>query len=350
MHHRIKIRACVRIAALLLWTFGVAVADTPATITGRVTDQALGEPVEGVNIRVEGTLLGTVTDREGRFELTNLSPGRYVLTLSRIGFAAWTSEAIDLQSGAEQNLDVTLVSQAFSLDQVVVTATRTENRLKDSPVLTELITRHDIESTGAEDIGEILEEHVGTQLEKSEGHGFGVEMQGLDSKYILILVDGEEVIGRTAGNIDLRQVPIESVERIEVVKGASSVLYGSEAMGGVINIITKTAQGPTAFSFTSTFGSNQKIDPRATLSWKQDRISVLFSASHNHSDGFDLDASDIAHDTTWDARVSKEIGTYFKVYGGIDNIFDRVEREFERFGSDPLSRTMYPGDRRLGRS
>ena len=79
-----------------------------------------------------------------------------------------------------------------------------------------------------------------------DAHGDGVQLQGLASDYILILLDGEPQVGRIAGKLDLARIPIENVQRIEIVKGASSALFGSAAMGGVINVITRRASTPIA--------------------------------------------------------------------------------------------------------
>ncbi|MBO9199175.1 MULTISPECIES: TonB-dependent receptor plug domain-containing protein [Niastella] len=124
-----------------------------------------------------------------------------------------------------------------SLDEVVVTATRTPRSIKNVPVPVTVIGQDKIERMGALRLNEVLTEQVGLQI--ISDHGTGIQLQGLSSDYILILIDGEPVIGRTAGTLDLTRLAIGNIQRIEIVKGPSSSLYGSEAMGGVINIITK---------------------------------------------------------------------------------------------------------------
>ncbi|OQP58554.1 hypothetical protein A4R26_03620 [Niastella populi] len=124
-----------------------------------------------------------------------------------------------------------------SLEEVVVTATRTPRTVNNVPVPVTVIGQNRIERIGALRLNEVLMEQVGLQI--ITDHGTGIQLQGLSADYILILIDGEPVIGRTAGTLDLTRLAVGNIQRIEIVKGPSSSLYGSEAMGGVINIITK---------------------------------------------------------------------------------------------------------------
>jgi outer membrane receptor for ferrienterochelin and colicins len=178
------------------------------------------------------------------------------------------------------------------MDEVVVTGTKTEQRLKDTPVITEVITRSEIEATGAENIGEVLEHRVGIVVDR-DAHGDGVQLQGLDSDYILILLDGEPQVGRIAGKLDLARITVENVERIEVVKGASSALFGSAAMGGVINVITRKASSPFAAQFTNNFETHNTIDSRSTVELKRDKFNALLTLAANRRNPIDLDESDL---------------------------------------------------------
>ena len=180
----------------------------------------------------------------------------------------------------------------FQMGEVVVTGTKTERRLKDTPVITEVITRSEIEATGAENIGEVLEHRVGIVVDR-DAHGDGVQLQGLDSDYILILLDGEPQVGRIAGKLDLARITVENVERIEIVKGASSALFGSAAMGGVINVITRKASSPFAAQFTNNFETHNTIDSRSTVELKRDKFNALLTLAANRRNPIDLDESDL---------------------------------------------------------
>lgn len=140
----------------------------------------------------------------------------------------------------------TLASQAQvdslrALDEVVITATRQERRLGNVAVPVTLIQRQQIQQAGSLRLRDILQEQTGLFL--TSGFGTGVQMQGLNPEHTLILVDGQPLVGRTSGILDLNRIAVAGIKRIEIVKGPSSSLYGSEAMAGVINLITENPGG-----------------------------------------------------------------------------------------------------------
>ncbi|MFQ5651291.1 MAG: TonB-dependent receptor domain-containing protein [bacterium] len=353
---QIRNRLSVIMLVCLLAPVG-AFAQNKGEIKGRVTDQETGDPLIGANVTIVGTALGAATDRHGAYRISRVPPGRCTLRASMIGFQTVTVKEVQVNVQEKATVDFVLAARALPLDEIVVTATRTEKLLKDVPATTEIVSREEIEESGAEDISEILEEKAGIRMRKSEGHGWGVQMQGLDAEYVLVLVDGEEIIGRTAGLVDLRQIPIESIDHIEIVKGAASSLYGSEAMGGVINIITKTASAPLAARITTTFGTHDKKEPRATLEFKQHGLSGILTASRNLSDGFDMDKSDVAHngspyektsvtgkftyDLSSNARLTFSGYLYDETYRPVSisrgDVFDAASDEKRKHGSLALN-------------
>jgi outer membrane receptor protein involved in Fe transport len=119
---------------------------------------------------------------------------------------------------------------AEEIPTVVVTGTRSERRLAEAPVATEVISRREIEASGARTVGDLLEKHPGLEVLRTFG-GQQLRIQGLDPEYVLVLIDGQRAIGRIGGGIDLARFPVGAVERIEIVKGASSALYGSDRDG-----------------------------------------------------------------------------------------------------------------------
>ena len=197
-----------------------------------------------------------------------------------------------LLSSAESGGDVPETDRATELEPIVVTATRTPQRLQDTPVITNLITRAEIEATGAENIGEVLEHTAGIIIHR-DGHGDGVQLQGLDSEYVLILVDGEPQVGRIAGKLDMARLAVENVERIEIVKGATSSLFGNAALGGVINIITRKATLPFSVQVSQSFEQNNRLDSRGTVGLQRDKLNALLTLSRNRRSPIDLDTSDL---------------------------------------------------------
>lgn len=121
-------------------------------------------------------------------------------------------------------------------DEIVVTGTRTERKLSNVAVPTKIISRKTIQQAGSLRLSDVLQEQAGLFL--TSGFGVGVQMQGLNPDYTMIMINGEPLVGRTSGVLDLNRLTVGNIQKIEIVKGPSSSLYGSEAMAGVINIIT----------------------------------------------------------------------------------------------------------------
>ena len=130
------------------------------------------------------------------------------------------------------------------LQEVIVTGTRTERSVATLPLPTQIITGESIKKSGLSRLNEIIQEQTGLITVPDFGGGEGIQMQGLDATYVMILIDGQPLLGRSAGTLDLSRISVNNIERIEIVKGASSCLYGSEALAGVVNIITKSRQLP----------------------------------------------------------------------------------------------------------
>ena len=176
------------------------------------------------------------------------------------------------------------------LNEVVVTATRTERQLSSLPLPITIITSEAIAKTGVTRLNEILNEQTGVILIPDESGFEGIQMQGLDAAYTMILIDGLPLVGRSSGVLDLSRVSVGNIDRIEIVKGASSAIYGSEAMGGVINVITKRPKkdmfsGTLSYRY-ATFNTN---DINANILWKKKKFSANLFANFYSTDGYDLD-------------------------------------------------------------
>ena len=221
---------------------------------------------------------------------------------------------------AESGGETPETDPTVELAPVVVTATKTPQRLEDTPVITNLITRAEIEATGAENIGEVLEHTAGIIIHR-DGHGDGVQLQGLDSEYILILVDGEPQVGRIAGKLDMARLAVENVERIEIVKGATASLFGNAALGGVINIITRKATSPFSVQVSQTFEQNSTLDSRGTVGLQRDNLNALLTLSRNHRNPIDLDTSDLTTTIDGYANVTGSARTEYQLTPATNFIF-----------------------------
>jgi len=176
---------------------------------------------------------------------------------------------------------------------VVVTSARTEQAIGDVAVSTRVVDRAAIEASGAETLAGVLEEQPGLQIMRSfaGAGGVGIQMQGLDSKYVLILIDGQRATGRVGGVIDLSRFPAEDIAQVEIVKGPGSSLYGADAIAGVINIITRRAARKFELDARARYGSFHTSDLSTTIGGARGRWSTRWSAGWHYTAGFDRDRS-----------------------------------------------------------
>ena len=178
------------------------------------------------------------------------------------------------------------------LREVVVTATRTERNLASLPLPTSIITSEAISKSGVTRLNEILFEQTGLLTIPDFGGVEGIQVQGLDASYTLILIDGVPLVGRTAGTLDLSRISVGNIDRIEIVKGASSSLYGSEALAGVINIITKKPkQDLFSGNLSYRYASFETNDVNTNLVWKKNKFSGSVFANYFNTNGYDLNES-----------------------------------------------------------
>ena len=186
--------------------------------------------------------------------------------------------------------------QPTVLDEVILTASRTERKLSNCAVPTYLITQKNIAQSGSVRLNDILSEQTGLNISSNSTttsagggvFGIGVQLQGLSPDYVLILIDGEPVIGRQGGVIDLSRIAVTNIKKIEIVKGPSSSLYGSEALGGVINIITENAQ-ENKLDASFRYGKFSSADAHLNAAIKKQKWGLQLASNRNSSDGFDLE-------------------------------------------------------------
>lgn len=189
---------------------------------------------------------------------------------------------------------------------VVSTGTRTEHDAATAPVTTEVTTREEIVGSGAQNVAEALEESGSSVQASTSFNGTSLRLRGLDAEQVLILVDGQRVTGRIGGAIDLRRFPVENVERIEVVQGAGSVLYGADALGGVVNIVTRLPEPGVEAEARASYGSRTTVDTSGRVAGGGLEWGLSGSGGYHRTDGWDADPSDIG--TTGDAIASWNVG------------------------------------------
>ncbi len=180
------------------------------------------------------------------------------------------------------------------LDEVVITATRTLRQLSSVPLAVTLISNKEIKKAGSTRLRNILQEQTGIVFVTDPSGFEGIQMQGLNAAYTLVLIDGVPLVGRSAGTLDLRRLTVNDVKQIEIVKGPSSSLYGSEAIGGVINIITHklnrdTNKGDLQFYFKG--GNRSELDLNTNYAFKKGKFGIKTGLNLNAVGAYDLSPS-----------------------------------------------------------
>jgi outer membrane receptor for ferrienterochelin and colicins len=256
-------------------------------VKGVVLDDK-GVPLPRATVRARGTNAATGTNAAGEFTL-ELKGGEYTLVATFVGYEP---EERVIRAGDGEPLLFRLRPARNDLEEVVVTGTRAGRPLKEVPVITRVITGEEIRRLNPLDLQSLLEyELPGIQFGRHHGTGLPtLTFQGMDASYVLFLVDGERVAGEgAADNIDFNRFDVDNIERVEIVRGAMSTLYGSNALGGVVNIITKSVNRPLAASLSTTYTSRGEQKHAASLGTRARPFSALASASYRAREPFSLE-------------------------------------------------------------
>lgn len=234
------------IIALMAYAIGLACVyaqntkATDANIVGHVIDTESGEHLPGCLVKILGTSLATVTDASGHYVFRDLKPGDYTLEVSSVGFTP-TQLHTSVQPRQSVELNFEIQPDAFMLDQVVVTSSKSETRRRESPALVNVLNSATFQRVGACSLADGLDFQPGVRVENDcQNCGFTqVRINGLDGHYSQILMNSRPVFSALTGVYGLEQIPANMIDRVEVMRGGGSALFGSSAVGGTINIITK---------------------------------------------------------------------------------------------------------------
>ncbi len=180
-------------------------------------------------------------------------------------------------SGSERPNDDDLTAAATAGEVIVVTGTRSETPLAASPVVTEVIDRKRLEESGVQTLSEALTLRPGLWIDRGVAGTTGITIQGLGPQYSLILVDGARQIGRTDGYLDLDRFGVADIEQIEIVRGPSSALYGADALGGVVNIVTRKPEDGFALDAVGQIDGRLATDARARLALGRGGLAAALS-------------------------------------------------------------------------
>lgn len=267
------------------------------SISGQVTDTENGSPLSYCNITISGTSQACVADEDGNYAFSNLAPGVYKIEARYVGYVAGQATA-DVATGKTAKLDFRLSPDAFMLDQVVVTSSKTETRRRESPALVNITSGKLLGNIGACSLADGLDFQPGVRVENDcQNCGFTqVRINGLDGHYSQILMNSRPVFSALAGVYGLEHIPANMIDRIEVMRGGGSALFGSSAIGGTINIITKDPQANSAqLSHTLTsIGISGSLENNTTVNASvvtdNNKAGIMVYGQSRYRDGYDHDA------------------------------------------------------------
>jgi len=274
-------------------------------IEGRVSDKVTSEILIGANVKIEGENIGTTTDREGKYVVSGLTPGEYIISVSYLGYIP-QKKTLTLERNIS-HFDFELKTETTSLNEVVITGTGTEHYLKDAPVQTEVISGSALKEYAGRDIEDVLGGLSASFTFSQNDMGSNIQLNGLKNDYILILIDGKRINGDVGGQNDLSRINIDNIERIEIVKGAVSSLYGSDAIGGVINFISKKNRDKFSVTNTSRIGEHGDVNQNNSVTIGHRRWNSITSFSLKHTDGWRNTTEEWYRDKFYNNSVTKTI-------------------------------------------
>ncbi len=268
---------------------------TDANINGHVINKSSKEHIPYINVSIKGTTIGIATDATGHYFLRNLPVGKFSIVVSGVGYKSEEKE-ITLVLGKTIEVNFEMEEDQIQLESVVVSANRNEVNRKEAPTIVNIISPKLFENTNSVCLAQGLNFQPGLRVEANcQNCGFQqVRINGLDGPYSQILIDSRPIFSSLAGVYGIEQIPANMIERVEVVRGGGSAIFGSNAIAGTINIITKE---PTTNSVTLSntssliYGKKADINTSLNASVVSDdyKTGVMIFGSTRQRSPFDYD-------------------------------------------------------------
>lgn len=308
---------------LLIFAAGTTVS-AQYLVKGRITDDKI-IPLTGASVTVvENSRLGSTSGLDGSFEISLPDNSQYTIEVSFIGYKCKREKVTRNASP----VCIVLEPDNVLLEQIVVTGTRTPKLLKDVPVVTRVINSDVIKNADATDISELLQSELpGMEFTYTMNQQTTLNMSGFGGNSVLFLVDGERLAGETLDNVDYSRLTLDNVKKIEIVKGAASSLYGSNAVGGVVNIISQPPEEPWNVKINGRYGAFNEYLYGCSAGFKTGKVSSMTSVRFNGIK--DISLADYAR--------NENIGDYKTIYG------NRVINVKERLVYEPLQNLKFTG-------
>lgn len=280
---------------LIYSTAIIAQKKTDANIFGHVVNKKTKEHIPYITVAIKGTTIGTSTDGTGHYYLKNMPVQKLTIIVSGIGFKPREEEVV-LATGKTLELNFEIEEDQIMLENVVVSANRNETNRKEAPSIVNIISPQIFENTNSVCLAQGLNFQPGLRVETNcQNCGFQqVRINGLDGPYSQILIDSRPIFSALAGVYGIEQIPANMIERVEVVRGGGSAIFGSNAIAGTINIITKEpTRNSATLSNTTTFMDSKKADINTSLNASivsdNNKLGVMIFGSTRQRSPLDYD-------------------------------------------------------------
>ena len=281
-------------AVLCIALLSAGAKDTDAHIYGHIVDSKTGEHLPHIVVMLRGTTVGVASDNTGHYFLRNLPIGRFVVEVSAVGYKTQAHE-IDIKDGMSYEVNFMLEEDMVQLDGVIVSATRSETTRRMSPTLVNVVDMEIYNKSNCSTVAQGLVFQPGVRVENNcQNCGFQqVRINGLDGQYTQILIDSRPIFSALAGVYGIEQLPANMVDRVEVMRGGGSALFGSSAIAGTINIITKepvrnsATISHTTTSIDGTSAFHNTTDINASIVSEDNKFGLAVFAQNTDKDAWD---------------------------------------------------------------
>ena len=270
------------------------VPESDAHIHGHVIDKATGEHLPYMVVVLKGTTIGVTTESTGHYMIRNVPEGRFVVEVSAVGYKTQSRE-IDIRKGRSYEVNFILEDDHIMLEGTIVSATRSETTRKMSPTLVNVVGMDTYNRTNSTTVAQGLAFQPGVRVENNcQNCGFQqVRINGLDGQYTQILIDSRPIFSALAGVYGIEQLPANMVDRVEVMRGGGSALFGSSAIAGTVNIITKEpVRNSSSISHTTTsIGGSSALhnttDINASIVSEDNKLGLAVFGQNTSKDAWD---------------------------------------------------------------
>ena len=283
------------LCAVLLHAEEAPVPSEGNMISGHVVEDGSEENIAFASILIVETGEGTMSNENGQFEFRKLPPGKYTLRVSMVGYATSTKEVV-VHKDYVSVIHFKLKVEGIAIDEVVVSANRNEISRKDAPVVVSVASMKLFETINSPDLAKSLNYVTGLRVENNcQNCGFPqVRINGLEGPYSQVLINSRPVVSALSGVYGLEQIPVNMIERVEVVRGGGSALFGANAVGGTVNIITKDPVN-NSFSITGNIAAydgrswEQSMGVNVSLVSKDNSYGIAAYANYRNRNPYDHD-------------------------------------------------------------